>query len=219
MPARLRFGPHDVSYLRLETLWLELLERKWFHQYFLDRVFNSTQASFLTSFEMGVEFFALAFMLPALTSRLPASFQSRTTFTKDKAFAVCSLALLAVGILCLGLAPVVGLAIAGIVILALGSGQDSLTRSMVTEMVRSEDISTTYSAITMLRAIGGSISGPMCAWLYSIGLRQTGEAWIGLPYLVAGALFVLATFMVASVRNPKEDDGAAADGTCEPLLA
>ncbi|KAJ4337401.1 hypothetical protein N0V87_004724 [Didymella glomerata] len=118
-----------------------------------------------------------------------------------------------------GLAPVVGLAIAGIVILALGSGQDSLTRSMVTEMVRSEDISTTYSAITMLRAIGGSISGPMCAWLYSIGLRQTGEAWIGLPYLVAGALFVLATFMVASVRNPKEDDGAAADGTCEPLLA
>jgi hypothetical protein len=40
-----------------------------------------------------------------------------------------------------------------------------------------------------------------------------------LPYLVAGALFVLATFMVASVRNPKEDDGAAADGTCEPLLA
>ena len=168
---------------------------------------------------MGVEFFALAFVLPALTSILPTSFQSRTTFAKDKAFAVCSLALLAAGLLCLGLAPVVGIAIAGIVILALGSGQDSLTRSMATEMVRTEDISTTYSAITMLRAIGGSISGPMCAWLYSVGLRHQGEAWIGLPYLVAGALFVLATGMVASVRNPKEDDGAVVDGAREPLLA
>lgn len=168
---------------------------------------------------MGVEFFALAFMLPTLTSRLPTSFQSRTAFAKDKAFAACSLALLAIGLLCLGLAPVVGIAITGIVILALGSGQDSLTRSMATEMVRTEDISTTYSAITMLRAIGGSISGPMYAWLYSIGLRHQGEAWIGLPYLVAGALFVLATIIVASVRNPKEDDGAAADEAREPLLA
>lgn len=167
---------------------------------------------------MGVEFFALAFVLPALTSRLPTSFQSRTTFTKDKTFAVWSLNFLAVGLLCLGLAPVVGIAIAGIVILALGSGQDSLTRSMATEMVRTEDISTTYSAITMLRAIGGSISGPMCAWLYSIGLRQQGEAWVGLPYLVAGSLFLLAMLMVASVRNPKEDDGAVADVAREPLL-
>jgi len=177
------------------------------------------QASFLTSFEMGVEFFALAFMLPALTSRLPTSFQSRTTFAKDKTFAVCSLTFLAVGLLCLGLAPVVGIAIAGIVILALGSGQDSLTRSMATEMVRAEDISTTYSAITMLRAIGGSISGPMCAWLYSIGLRKQSQAWVGLPYLVAGALFVLATAMVASVRHLKGDNGTTANGACEPLLA
>jgi hypothetical protein len=182
-------------------------------------VSNRLQASFLTSFEMGVEFFALAFMLPALTSRLPASFQSRTTFAKDQAFAVCSLALLAIGLLCLGLAPVIGIAIAGIVILALGSGQDSLTRSMATEMVRTEEISTTYSAITMLRAIGGSISGPMCAWLYGIGLRHKGEAWIGLPYLVAGILFVLATIMAGSVRNPKRDDDATTDEAREPLLA
>ncbi|KAJ4401400.1 hypothetical protein N0V91_007949 [Didymella pomorum] len=180
---------------------------------------SSLLASFLTSFEMGVEFFALAFMLPALTSRLPASFQSRTTFAKDQAFAVCSLALLAIGLLCLGLAPVIGIAIAGIVILALGSGQDSLTRSMATEMVRTEEISTTYSAITMLRAIGGSISGPMCAWLYGIGLRHKGEAWIGLPYLVAGILFVLATIMAGSVRNPKRDDDATTDEAREPLLA
>ncbi|KAF3044822.1 hypothetical protein E8E12_010935 [Didymella heteroderae] len=178
-----------------------------------------SNASFLTSFEMGVEFFALAFILPALTSNLPTSFQNRTTFAKDKAFAMCSLTLLAIGLLCLGLAPFVGIAIAGIVILALGSGQDSLIRSMATEMVRTEDISTTYSAITMLRAMGGSISGPMCAWLYSVGLRQKGETWVGLPYLVAGALFVLATVMVVFVRNPKEDNGAAVDEVREPLLA
>lgn len=177
------------------------------------------QASFLSSLEMGVEFVALAFILPALTSNLPTTFQRATTFAKDKLLAQASLVLVAIGTLCLGLAPVVGVAIAGIVVLALGSGQDSLTRSMATEMVRADDISATYSAITMLRAIGGSISGPVYAWLYTVGLRQQREVWLGLPYLVAGALFVVATLMLVAMWNPNQDDGAADDEVREPLLA
>lgn len=169
---------------------------------------------------MGVEFLALAFLLPALTSNLPATFQRASTFTKDKAVAQWSLFALAIGTLCLGLAPAVGIAIAGIIILALGSGQDSLTRSMATEMVRTDEISTMYSAITMLRAIGGSVSGPIYAWLYTTGLKHRGEIWLGLPYLVAAALFVTAVAMLVFIRNTKEEDATAADEEArEPLLA
>jgi MFS family permease len=168
---------------------------------------------------MSMEFVALVLVLPALTSILPASFRKASVFTKDKTLAQWSCGALAIGMLCLGLAPVVGLAIVGIVVLALGSGQDSLTRSMATEMVSTGDISVVYSAITMLRAIGGSISGPLSAWLYTVGLKQKGAVWLGLPYLVAGALFVLAVTVLTFVRNSKEDEVGADDEAREPLLA
>jgi hypothetical protein len=90
---------------------------------------------------------------------------------------------------------------------------------MATEMVSTGDISVVYSAITMLRAIGGSISGPLSAWLYTVGLKQKGAVWLGLPYLVAGALFVLAVTVLTFVRNSKEDEVGADDEAREPLLA
>lgn len=169
---------------------------------------------------MGVEFLALAFLLPILTSNMPAKFHKATTFTKDRVVALWSLIALAVGTLCLGIAPIVGIAVSGIVILALGSGQDSLTRSMATEIVRSDEISTMYSAITMLRAIGGSISGPIYAWLYTAGLKQSSDMWLGLPYMIASALFVTAVAVLLSIRNTKEADTIVADEAArEPLLA
>lgn len=163
---------------------------------------------------MGVEFLALAVLLPVLTSSLPAAFQRGSTFTKDKAFAQWSLVALAVGTLCLGLAPVIGIAIAGIVILALGTGQDSLTRSMATEMVSPCDVSTMYSAITMLRAIGGSISGPVYACLYTVGLSHASERWLGLPYLVTGALFIMAWGVLTCLKS-SEREGYEAIGDPE----
>lgn len=152
---------------------------------------------------MCIEFFALVVVLPALTSGLPSSFRTLSTFTKDKTFAQISLVVLALGCFCLGLAPVSAVAIIGIVVLALGTGQDSLTRSMATEMVSVSDLSTVYSAITMLRAIGGSISGPIYAWLYTAALRHKGEGWLGLPYLMAGVFFVVALALLTVVRDPQ----------------
>ncbi len=169
---------------------------------------------------MGVEFLALAFLLPLLTSSLTATFQRAGAFAKDKILAQWSLITLAAGTLCLGIAPVIGIAIVGIVVLALGSGQDSLTRSMATEMVHGGEVSTMYSAITMLRAIGGSISGPMYAWLYSTGLKYRGDSWLGLPYLVAGALLVTAVAILTFIHNTKESQLDTADEEAqEPLLA
>jgi MFS family permease len=176
------------------------------------------QASFLSSLEMGIEFLALVIVLPALTAGLPSAFQKLPTFVKDKIFAQVSLVALAVGSFCLGLAPVAILAIVGIVVLAFGTGQDSLTRSMATEMVPVSDLSTLYSAITMSRAIGGSISGPIYAWLYTAALRHKGEGWLGLPYLVAGIFFVVALGLLTAIHDPQKaviDEEAEED---RPLL-
>ena len=63
-----------------------------------------------------------------------------------------------------------------------------------------------YSAITMLRAIGGSISGPIYAWLYAVGLKQKSEIWLGLPYIVAGILFLLALGLL-SLLDVSEREG------------
>ncbi|KAJ4378312.1 hypothetical protein N0V86_006012 [Didymella sp. IMI 355093] len=163
-----------------------------------------SDASFLSSLEMGIEFFALVIVLPAFTSGLPSAFQKLPTFAKDKIFAQVSLIALAVGSFFLGLAPVAILAIVGIVVLAFGTGQDSLTRSMATEMVPVGDLSTLYSAITMSRAIGGSISGPIYAWLYTAALRHKDEGWLGLPYLVAGIFFVVALGLLTAIRDPQK---------------
>ncbi|KZM19225.1 uncharacterized protein EKO05_0007315 [Ascochyta rabiei] len=178
-----------------------------------------SDASFLSSLEMGIEFLALVVLLPALTSGLPLGFQRLSTFAKDKTFAQASLVALAVGTFCLGFAPVVAIAVIGIVTLALGTGQDSLTRSMATDMVHVSDLSTMYSAITMLRAIGGSISGPIYAWLYTAALRKDVEAWLGLPYFVSAALFVVALGLLMAVKDPARDEVETSnDADCEPLL-
>ena len=167
---------------------------------------------------MSIEFFALVVILPAFTSGLPSTFQRLSTFARDKIFAQASLFALATGTFCLGLAPVAAVAVIGIVVLALGTGQDSLTRSMATDMVHASDLSTMYSAITMLRAIGGSIGGPMYAWLYTAALRHKGDGWLGLPYLMAGALFVVALGLLMVVRDPQKKDMGAVDEEDRPLL-
>ncbi|KAL6709005.1 hypothetical protein ACN47E_002132 [Coniothyrium glycines] len=175
-------------------------------------------ASFLSSLEMSIELFTLVVLLPALTFGVLSSVQSLSTFSKDKIVAQISLVTLAVGTLCLGFAPVVIVAILGIVVLALGTGQDSLTRSMATDMVQGSDLSTVYSAITMLRAIGGSISGPIYAWLYSVALRDHGESWLGLPYIIAGSLFIVAFVLLTVIKDPQEDKKSILEPDREPLL-
>jgi MFS family permease len=170
---------------------------------------------------MGVEFIALVVLLPLLTKHVPNQVRGLRLFKREKLLAQGSLAVLAVGTLCLGLAPAVSVAIIGerfpplyirccvlnfpgIIILALGTGQDSLLRSMTTELVAPSEISIVYSAITMLRAIGGSVSGPIYAELYVIGMNHKDEGWLGMPFLFAGVLFVIVLSLLAVITDPGE---------------
>jgi hypothetical protein len=62
---------------------------------------------------MGVEFFALIVVLPMLTKHVPHQVRGLRLFKKEKLLAQGSIAALAVGTLCLGIAPAVSIAIAG----------------------------------------------------------------------------------------------------------
>ena len=84
--------------------------------------------------------------------------------------------------------------------IALGSGQESVIRSMATDMVDAGGVSIVYSAITMMRAIGGSISGPIYAGLYAVGLRL-GGIWLGLPFIAAGMLFGIAFVLLMLLKE------------------
>lgn len=88
----------------------------------------------------------------------------------------------------------------GIIVMALGTGQDSTLRSMATDLVDASGLSIVYSAITMLRAIGGSISGPIYAGLYDVGIRN-GGVWLGLPFMAAGLLFAVAFSLLILLKD------------------
>jgi hypothetical protein len=116
LPARLRFGTIDDGHLYLQALPLEFLRCKLRHNInnaSLWDLTNKCQASFLNSLEMGVEFFALIVVLPMLTKHAPHQVRGLRLFKKEKLLAQGSVVVLAVGTLCLGLAPAVSIAIAG----------------------------------------------------------------------------------------------------------
>jgi MFS family permease len=178
------------------------------------------QASFLNSLDMAMEFVTLLVLLP-----LALHFLSRlkfSPFAKDAYIAKASVALLAIGAVTVGLAPHAYVAVLGIAIIALGTGQDSALRSMTTDMVDPSGVSIVYSAITMLRGIGASISGPIYAGLYSVGLRY-GEVWLGLPFVVAGLFFTVGLALLLClkyVQGGLEDESLQGreDEEHQPLL-
>ncbi|KAH7385860.1 major facilitator superfamily domain-containing protein [Pyrenochaeta sp. MPI-SDFR-AT-0127] len=179
-----------------------------------------SDASFLNSLEMLVEFMVLLVLLPHLTNPLPSSIQALRAFKRDQHFAKWSIAALVIGSLVLGLAPVASIAVTGLVILAMGTGQDSLLRSMATDLAPKSELSIIYSAITIMRAIGGSISGPIYAGLYATGMRQ---GYLGLPFIASGVFFgaaLVLCMIVTDTEGKHAEVGSAEDrDLVEPLLS
>ncbi|CAG8955462.1 hypothetical protein HYFRA_00010328 [Hymenoscyphus fraxineus] len=121
-------------------------------------------------------------------------------YAKDRFIALaCSLTLM-IGALGLGIAPVIGLAIPSFVCLSMGSGIIDILRSLLTYTIAAEDISVVYSAMTILIVLGSSIAGPVYTGTFALGLRL-GSPWEGLPFMVAGGLFVLSFVILFFVKR------------------
>lgn len=97
----------------------------------------------------------------------------------------------------------------GLGLMSLGSGYNLLVRSLLASTVEKNHIGTMYTVIGTLETVGILISGPLLAMTFRIGM-EGGGGWLGLPYIVAGFLLLLAAFTVCVIRisslEPQQPD-------------
>jgi MFS family permease len=98
--------------------------------------------------------------------------------------------LIAVGFIVLGTAPKPAFAIMGVGTVALGSGINGLCKSIAVSLFDASTTAIVLSAVAMQQTVGAIIAGPLFSYLYAIGLGL-GRTWIGLPFVVLGALFLI----------------------------
>ncbi|MCJ1392549.1 hypothetical protein MMC18_005417 [Xylographa bjoerkii] len=172
------------------------------------------RAGYLWSLGAAVQLFLLILLLP-LTGHVLLKYFHFSPHAKDRVLVLASSALMATGAMCLGLAPEIGPAVIGIILMSCGAGLLSLVRSLVTLHVSSEDLSVVFSVMSMMIVISAAVGGPLFNETYAAGLRL-GRMWYGLPFFIAAGLvaleFVLALFIRekhdTSIIGQGEDDSA-----------
>ncbi|KAJ5720497.1 MFS general substrate transporter [Penicillium malachiteum] len=95
--------------------------------------------------------------------------------------------------------------IMGVVLLSLGAAFAVFGRSFMTSLVPSEHIGTLYSSAAALTSLGMMISGPFLAYMFRWGL-ELGRSWLGLPFILAGALYFLGFGFLIWLKVPQADD-------------
>lgn len=181
-----------VSYLGKQAIMLIL-------QYASKR-YNWTiaEASYLLSMRGAVNLLVLLVLLPATSTYLEAG-RGLSTKVRDKRLTQASILLLLLGFILIFFAFKPLIIVFGLVIFALGSGFAVPARSLVTELVDKEILGTVYSAISVVIAIGMLVAGPLLANTFRWGMGL-GEFWLGLPFLVAGLLYIVAFVSVSSTK-------------------
>lgn len=104
-----------------------------------------------------------------------------------------------IGFAALAVAPVPGILIAAVVILALGSAFPISARSLATSLVLPDRVGTLYSAISSSQSLGMMAAGPMFAYLFKLGMHL-GRAWMGLPFLQAAVFYIVASVAVSCIH-------------------
>ena len=117
---------------------------------------------------------------------------------------------MAIGQFLIGGARGITLMIVGVLVSTVGEGGFACARSVLTTLVEPNEVARVLTAVSIVGTVGSLIANLMVAGLYNAGMKL-GEGWIGLPYLVCGALFAMAAVVMwvadFSVKG-EEDDGS-----------
>jgi MFS family permease len=162
--------------------------------------FNLTiaDASFLAQLRGAMSLLLSLIILPTISHMIERS-SSLDPQERDLLLSRFSTLLIAIGFMVFGVASKLALATFGVVITALGSGINGLCKSIIVSLFDTNTTATILSAVAMQQTIGAMIAGPLFSYLYGVGLGL-GTAWIGIPFVVLGALFLLCCLFLFSSR-------------------
>lgn len=68
----------------------------------------------------------------------------------------------------------------------------------------SHDIGRLYAVIAIMDGIGSLVAGPLFSLMFRWGLKLGGD-WLGLPFLLTTALFLLITAAIFAVRLQEDE--------------
>ncbi|KAI0109038.1 major facilitator superfamily domain-containing protein [Nemania sp. FL0031] len=159
------------------------------------------------------------FILPWISNILidpttPARWRAKNEQYRDLFLARWSYAVLFIGALTLGLSPTLGGFVFGLLLMAIGSGFGSLSKSLMSIYVDPAHRSRLFSLVGMVEVLGSVFSQPLLAGLFSVGLKLHG-GWIGLPYLGLATLIALSGFLMLFVRIPRASNITSLSGDHE----
>ncbi len=146
----------------------------------------------------------------------PARYRAKDEHYRDLSLARWSYAVLFLGALTLGISPTLSGFVFGLILMAVGSGFGSLSKSLMSIYVDPEHRSRLFSLVGMVEVLGSVFSQPLLAGLFSLGLRWHG-AWIGLPYLGLSALIALSGALLLFVRIPRTNSATSASRDTEDV--
>ncbi|KAK8200419.1 major facilitator superfamily domain-containing protein [Phyllosticta capitalensis] len=161
-----------------------------------------SRATLVISLQAGLKVVVLIVLLPALVNYLTTRFPFDAQF-KDLLLARCSAAAMALGFLCIGLAPSLPLLITALPIQVAGWGLMFLIRSLVTSFVEQHHVARLYIMLTLVDAAGLMVGTPAMAAFFDWSL-SIGSWGGGLPFVGCGLALMMVEFALYSVRVGEE---------------
>ncbi|KAJ5826597.1 Major facilitator superfamily domain general substrate transporter [Penicillium robsamsonii] len=164
------------------------------------------RASSLITLKGIINLVTLLFILPWLSNWLNQHLLLSSA-AKDLRIVQGSVWLLTLGTAIMAISTHPALFILGVSLLAFGWGFYSALRSLAMELVSPSQVGIVNTAIGFAQSIGSLLSGPILAAAFRQGLQQDGFL-VGLPYMIAAALFFLSGCLTGCVRIPRGISGA-----------
>ncbi|KAK0705833.1 major facilitator superfamily domain-containing protein [Apiosordaria backusii] len=162
------------------------------------------ETSYLLTPPLGVLHLIVLVVLPRVGKLVtdPSGRYGLSIFSKDLLLTKVSLVLMVTGALLQGFSKGIVLFLIGLTIGTLGSGSTPLGRAISTAYVDPQHTSRLYAVMSMLETGGALIGGPVLAWCFNIGMRNSGF-WIGLPWFYVAGLVSVSLGALMFVSKPK----------------
>ncbi|KAM3503743.1 hypothetical protein MY10362_004013 [Beauveria mimosiformis] len=154
-------------------------------------------SSLLLSMHWLITLILLTAVLPAVTQFLLQA-RGMPSQTTDLLLARVSVVASSVGAFVIGASTNVPLMAVGLGLFTLSYAYPMLARSLLASVVDKRHTDVMYTTISIFEALGSIIAGPLLSASFRQGLVW-GTEWLGLPFLLAGALFGSAVILLSSV--------------------